>query len=286
MRLAPGAALVAVLAAAPAAPAAEEPPPVSELLAPGRAEPLLIAHRGLSARFPENTMAAFRAAADAGAEMLELDVGLSSDGQVVVLHDATLDRTTDGRGELSGQPWSALAALDAGAWFDPAFAGERLPLLSQVLDELGGRIAINVEIKPEAVHSALAGGIEEQVVAMVRQRGLQPRVTVSSFEPGAVARVHRLDPSIRTAVLYHTELELDPVALVTLFGADGLHCNRHHVTAAAVGALHERGLYVGVYTANEAGELRRLRDLGVDAIFTDDVTAAREALAPAPPAAP
>jgi len=258
--------------------AGEETTAVSELLVPGRTEPLLVAHRGLSARFPENTMAAFRAAADAGAEMLELDVGLSADGRVVVLHDATLERTTPGSGELSAQPWSALLELDAGSWFAPEFAAERLPLLSQVLDELATRIAINIEIKPEAVESTPDGGIEDKVVALVRERRLQDRVVVSSFAPVAVARVEKLEPAIRTAVLYHTELDFDAATLVELYRADGLHCSRRHVTADVVRQLHERGLYVGVYTVNDADDLRRMRSLGVDAVFVDDVEAARRSL--------
>jgi len=251
---------------------------VSALLAAGRAEPLLVAHRGVSARFPENTMAAFRAAADEGARMLELDVGLSADGSLVVLHDATLERTTDGVGLLSSHPLEQLAHLDAGSWFDPRFAAERLPTLEQVFAELGDRIAINVEIKPEAVSSTAEGGIEEKVVALARQHALQSRIVVSSFEPAAVARVKRMAPQIRAALLYHHELDLDPVQLAALFRADGLHLNRRHVTAAAVDALHGSGLYLGVYTVNEAEELLRLRGMGVDAIFTDDPSAARAVL--------
>ena len=251
---------------------------MSALLAADRSTPLLVAHRGLSARFPENTMAAFTAAADEGAAMLELDVGLSADGALVVLHDATLDRTTSGQGPLSQLPLDRLQRLDAGSWFDPRFAAERLPTLQQVFEALGDRIAINVEIKPEAVSSVVEGGIEEKVVALARHQGLQSRVVVSSFEPAAVARVKRLAPEIRGAVLYHHEMDFDPAQLAALFRADGLHVNKRHVTAEIVGKLHAAGLYVGVYTANEPEDLRRLVAMGVDAIFTDDVTASRQVL--------
>ena len=257
---------------------ADEESDVSALLAAGRSTPLLVAHRGISARFPENTMAAFGAAADEGALMLELDVGLSADGALVVLHDATLDRTTSGQGPLSQLPLDRLQGLDAGSWFDPRFASERLPTLQQVFERFGERIAINVEIKPEAVSSSSEGGIEEQVVALVRRQQLQSRVVVSSFEPAAVARVKRMAPEIRAAVLYHHEIEFDPVQLATLFRADGLHLNKRHVTAAVVDELHAAGLYAGVYTANEREDLRRLAGMGVDAIFTDDVVVARALL--------
>jgi len=267
------AALLAVLPAQ-----ASEEGDVSAMLTAGRDAPLLVAHRGVSARFPENTMAAFTAAADEGARMLELDVGLSADGALVVLHDATLDRTTSGQGLLSQIPLDRLQELDAGSWFDPRFAAERLPTLQQVFEALGERIAINVEIKPEAVSSSVEGGIEEKVVALARHHQLQSRVVVSSFEPAAVSRVKRLAPEIQAAVLYHHEIDFDPVQLAGLFRADGMHLNKRHVSAETVDALHAAGLYVGVYTANEPGDLRRLAAMGVDAIFTDDVTAARAAL--------
>jgi glycerophosphoryl diester phosphodiesterase len=245
---------------------------------PGRGSPLLVAHRGVSARFPENTLAAFHAAVADGALMLELDVGLSADGVPVVLHDETLNRTTDGRGPLSAMAWPQVAELDAGSWFGPAFAGEPVPTLARVLDELGGRIAINVEIKPEAVRSEPAGGIEEQVVALVRARALEDQVVISSFEPTAVGRIKRLFPELPAALLYHNELPQDAVALLALYEADGLHVNKRHVTAELVETLHAAGRYVGVYTANSARDLRRLGELGVDAIFTDDVAAARRLL--------
>ncbi len=271
---------VGVMGARPVerAPQDGPPPPVTSLLAPGRTPPLLVAHRGLSARYPENTLSAFRAAADAGALMLELDVGLTSDGRVVVLHDETLERTTDGHGALSATSLSEVQALDAGSWFAAEFAGEPVPTLEAVLDELGPRIAINIEIKPEAVRSTPEGGIEAQVVAMVQDRGLESRVVFSSFEPTAVGRIERLAPSLHTALLYHNEIPFDPVALLELYGVDGLHMNRRHLTPELVARIHESGRYVGAYTANTRKELYPLLWAGVDAIFTDDVSAAASEL--------
>ena len=252
------------------------------LLCAGRAEPLLVAHRGVSARYPENTMAAFVAAVQDGAAMLELDVGLPGDGELVVLHDDTLDRTTDGSGYLQDHGLQQLRTLDAGTWFEPRFAGAPLPTLAEVFDRVGGDIAINVEIKPEAVSSTAAGGIEEKVVALVREKGLTDRVVVSSFEPTAVGRVKRAAPALRASVLFHHEIPFDPATLVALFGADGLHMNKAHATPEIVAALHAAGLYVAVYTANEAADLRRLVELGVDGIFTDDVARARQLLEGSP----
>lgn len=249
-----------------------------ELLCAGRSQPLLVAHRGVSARFPENTLAAFGAAVADGAAMLELDVGLSRDGELVVLHDETLDRTTDGEGFLRDHDLEELRRLDAGSWFDPRFAREPLPTLAETLRRVGREIAINVEIKPEAVASQAAGGVEDEVVALVRAEGLLDRVVVSSFEPTAVARVKRAEPDLRAAVLFHHEMAFDPAVFVGLFGADGLHVNQRHLTPDMVASLHGAGLYVAAYTANEVEDLRRLVELGVDGIFTDDVARARKLL--------
>jgi glycerophosphoryl diester phosphodiesterase len=250
----------------------------AELLCAGRNEPLLVAHRGVSARFPENTLSAFTAAVADGAAMLELDVGLSRDGELIVLHDETLDRTTDGEGLLRDHDLEALRRLDAGSWFDPRFAREPVPTLSEILARVGRDIAVNVEIKPEAVASRAEGGIEDKVVALIREAGLVDRVVVSSFEPTAVARVKRAEPDLRTAVLFHHEMEFDPAVFVALFRADGLHVNQRHLTSGMVASLHGAGLYVAAYTANEVEDLQRLVELGVDGIFTDDVARARTLL--------
>jgi len=248
---------------------------VSELLRPGRRTPLLVAHRGLSARYPENTLAAFRAALDAGAEMIELDVTLSRDGAVIVLHDETLERTTDGSGPPGGLTLEELRRLDAGSWFAAGFAGERIPLLAEVLDLVRGRCALNVEIKPEAVTGSEEGGIEDKVVALVRERGMQRQVLVSSFHPRAVARVGGSASAIRAAWLFHEAVDFDPVARLKELGADGLNLNFEHVSAEIVAQLHAAGLTLVAYTVNDASSLRRIAGLGVDAIFTDDVEAAR-----------
>src|SRR5512143_199880 len=110
---------------------------------PQHRRPLILAHRGASRRAPENTMAAFRLAAELGADGVELDVQLSKDGEVVVMHDSRVDRTTDGHGRIRDLPLAELRALDAGGWYAPEFAGERIPTLAEVLHELGPRLVLN-----------------------------------------------------------------------------------------------------------------------------------------------
>ena len=105
---------------------------------------------GSAPRFPENTLAAFNGAIDAGAHMIELDVSLSRDRKLVVIHDDSVDRTTNGTGSIKALPMEEIGQLDAGSWFDPRFKGERLPTLAQVLDLAKGHLLVNIEIKPEA----------------------------------------------------------------------------------------------------------------------------------------
>ena len=253
---------------------------VADILSPGRKGPLLIAHRGLSGRYPENTIAAFRAAVEAGAEMVELDVALSSDGRVVVLHDATLNRTTSGTGRPADFPLAILKKLDAGSWFAPGFTGEKIPTLAEVLDLVRGRCAVNIEIKAEAVSSRPEGGIEEKVIARVRERRIEEEVLLSSFDPTAITRVKKLAPSVMTAVLYGQEIDFDPAPLVSRCGADGLNMNRRHVKAEVVRAVQRAGLFLCVYTVDDPEELAKLSALGVNGIFTNDIEAAARALDP------
>ena len=131
----------------------------------------IIGHRGYPAKYPENTLAAFEAAIEAGAVMIELDVMLSRDRKVVVIHDATLDRTTNGKGSVADLTLAELKQLDAGSWFDAQFVGQQIPELSEVLDLVNGRAYVNIEIKSnayEAHHPPDA--IEKQVVDWLRQK--------------------------------------------------------------------------------------------------------------------
>jgi glycerophosphoryl diester phosphodiesterase len=160
--------------------------------------PLVIAHRGASGTCPENTLAAFRHAQALGADMIELDVQLARDGNVVVIHDWTLDRTTDGSGPVGARSLAELRALDAGAWFASAFGGERIPTLAEVLAEV--RIPVNVELKPLG-----DDGLEAAALAVVEMAGALPRVVFSSFELAALERLRARSRAASLAVLWETD---------------------------------------------------------------------------------
>lgn len=248
----------------------------------GRAR--VIAHRGYSGAAPENTIAAVRAAIDIGADMAEIDVTLTSDGEVVVIHDSTLQRTTNGGGEVLEFSLADLQLLDAGSWFSKSFAGEPIPTLDAMLAEVDDRILLNVEIKSEAVGL----GVVEKVATAIRARGMTDEIVVSSFSPTALEKMHQLAPEIRTAVLYNKDLHagMDPVEIVTGVGASAFNIKRVRLTPEMLRQCHANGIPVAVYTVNKKRHMRRTIQLGVDAIFTDQpdrmlkVLAKRKAPAP------
>ncbi|MDX2471842.1 MAG: glycerophosphodiester phosphodiesterase family protein, partial [SAR324 cluster bacterium] len=170
--------------------------------------PYLIAHRGFSGSFPENTMASFEAAVTAGAEMLELDIQLSKDKKIFVFHDETLDRTTSGSGRPSALTLEELQQLDCGSWFGSQFSAEKIPTLAKVLQAFSLQIRINIEVKSEAYDAALSPlNITTQLVELLVALKVEKRVIVSSFEPEILKQVHSLNAAIALALLTETNLD-------------------------------------------------------------------------------
>jgi len=224
-----------------------------------------IAHRGASGRAPENTHAAFAAALDLGAEAIELDCQLSVDGELVVIHDETLDRTTDGRGPVGDHSAAELARLDAGSWFGSEFRGERIPRLPDVLAQLRDHVTLNIEIKS----ARDLGLIEPKLAALIAAERAAEWVVFSSFHPEGVRNMRAAAPWARLGVLCDQDPLPDGLALAIELGAELLIPGRRWVDGRVVAAAHARGLDVWVWTVNEPGEMRRLIALGVDAIFSD-----------------
>ena len=166
---------------------------------------LNIAHRGASSAAPPNTLAAFEKAVELGADGIEFDVHLSADGVPVVIHDFTVDGTTDGSGRVAEMTLAQLEQLDAGSSFDPAFAGERIPTLVQVLETCGNRLLLNIELKDLSLRDS---GLERAVIAQVEQRGLGNRVILSSFNPFSLRRAKKIAPRIPVGLLYAPNLPL------------------------------------------------------------------------------
>jgi len=240
----------------------------------------VIAHRGFSGQAPENTLVAIRQAIEVGADMVEIDVTVTADGHVILLHDETLDRTTDGQGSPTSMTLDEIRELDAGSWFAPEYAGEGIPTLTEALETVKDRILINVEIKSEAVEH----GVVPKVAALIVEHEMLDQVVVSSFSPEALRLMKITDPAVITATLFNKELhtDRDPLEIIQEVGSRGFNISGKRLTAAMVERCHRHGIPVAVYTVNEPDEIRRLIELGVNAVFTDHPDLMIEVLAKGP----
>jgi len=212
-----------------------------------------------------------------GADGVELDVQLSKDGEAVVIHDFTVNRTTDGQGPVRGKTLAELRELDAGSWFDARFAGERIPTLEEVIIEVGHQLFLNIELKTRALGDA---PLIAEVVRLIEDHNLVHRAIVSSFNPFALRRVKGLNRCIATGFLHSFDLPAHPLRalLLSLSDPDALHPERHLVTQEYMRWARERGYRVSVWTVDERAEMERLITLGVDGIITNRPDVLREIL--------
>jgi glycerophosphoryl diester phosphodiesterase len=236
-----------------------------------------IAHRGASAAAPANTIAAFEKAVTLGADGIEFDVHLSADGVPVVIHDFAVDATTDGSGLVSEMPLAQLKQLDAGSRFDPAFTGERIPTLGEVLQAFGDRLLLNIELKSTSPRD---NGLERAVVALVEERGLGKRVLFSSFNPFSLRRAKKIAPHILTGLLYAPDLPLylSRAWLAPLAPHEARHPQHTMIDARYMDWARHHGYRVNAWTVDDPGEMRRLIDLKVDGIITNVPDVLRDVL--------
>ena len=237
------------------------------------ARPLLIAHRGASADAPESTIAAFELALEQGADGLELDVHLSADGHPVVIHDFTLERTTDGAGPVSALRVRELKRLDAGGWHDRRFQGQRIQTLQEVLERFRDRTRFWLELKGGP---GLYPGLEERVVSTIEIYDVVDRVVVQSFDPAAIREVRTLNREIRVgAVVARAPL---PPALLVPGTVDAICPALAACSAGLIGEVRQAGLACHVWTVNEPAQMDRLVGWGVSGIITDRPGALRARL--------
>jgi glycerophosphoryl diester phosphodiesterase len=233
--------------------------------------PLIIAHRGYRTRYPENTLVAFKAAMDAGAQMIELDVMLSKDRKVVVIHDAVLERTTNGKGRVSDHTLAELKGLDAGGWFGSLFAGERLPTLEEVLEILDGRIGLNIEIKRDAHEpQGPPDAIERQVVEMVRDRGVLDAVLISSFEWRILENIAAMEDAPAIALLSRYPDEDHHLEHCLKLKAFSWHPRCQELRHEHVREMHQAGLLVFPYNVETSEDYGRMVEMEVDGVITSD----------------
>ncbi|MGH2348408.1 MAG: glycerophosphodiester phosphodiesterase [bacterium] len=217
---------------------------------------LVIAHRGASASAPENTLAAFRLAAEQGADAIELDVRRTHDDRLVVIHDERVDRTSDGRGLVAEMMAEAARRVDAGGWFAPSFAGERIPLLTEVLEAARGRLLVDIELKES--------DLDELVIAAVREAGMDDAVLLTSFQPQALRAPAA--QNLPVGLLFdqgNVDQALEIDATVALPRLDLL-------SGDLVARCRSRGVRVIPWTARTEVQVRRAVDLGADGVIADD----------------
>ncbi|WP_373377964.1 glycerophosphodiester phosphodiesterase [Cupriavidus nantongensis] len=232
--------------------------------------PSHIAHRGAGKLAPENTLAAFRHGAGFGYHMFEFDVKLSADGKPVLMHDATLDRTTSGQGRVDALTLGELALLDAGSWHGPAFAGEPVPTLAAIARYTRANgFLVNIEVKPMPGTETRTGA----AVAIDAQSlwdGAEVPPLLSSFSEDALAAAARVAPGLPRALLLD-KLPGDWLERVRRLGCVALDANHRELDAGVIATAHAAGLRVLAYTVNDPARAAQLLEWGLDGVITDAV---------------
>lgn len=214
---------------------------------------IVTSHRGAGFLEPENTLRAIRRAIDLGADQVEIDVHLTKDGSLVLMHDETVDRTTNGQGKVSELTFSEIRQLDAGQ-------GEQIPTLEEVLALTDGKITPQIELKGPGVAAA--------VINTLHTLQSTNKVILTSFLHQQLSEARRLDPDIHTGALWG-RLPDNVVSQAKHLGVQALHLWHQFITPQIVADAHTRGLLVRAWNANKEEEMQRLIDLGVDAIGSD-----------------
>jgi glycerophosphoryl diester phosphodiesterase len=226
---------------------------------------LAIGHRGALGYAPENTMVSFAKGLECGADLIELDVHLTADDHVVVMHDDDVSRTTDGKGAIRAMTLADIRRLDAGGRFDAKFRGERVPTLDEALDWAKDRIPLVVEVKGGPLP---APGIEERVVRAIRDLGMVDRVMAISFHHTVVKRLKALEGRLATGILYSGRL-VDTVGAARAAGADSVRPHWGYWSRELVDEVHAAGLTASTWVANDEPRMAYLVGMGVDSIGCD-----------------
>lgn len=236
----------------------------------------IFAHRGYSSIYPENTMLSFRKALEAGADGIELDARLTYDEKIIIMHDSSVDRTTNGSGIVRDMTYAEIRALDAGGKKGIAFENEKVPSLEEVLSEIGGRLLLNIELVnyEESNERTLAYSVGE----MVKKHNLCESVIISSFRFNNLVFMKEQHPEIQCGLLTFRSLKgfWGRNILSHSLSVDALHPWYKDVTPALITREHQCGRKVRAWTVNETSDMVRLFHLGVDALYVDDPVTGRE----------
>ena len=223
--------------------------------------PEITAHRGASAYAPENTLIAYQAAIDMGADRAELDVWLSKDGEVVLMHDEELMRTTGAEGMVWELTLKELKKLEAGAWFSEEFKGEAIPTLKEVIHLVRGKMKLNIEVKTSQPEPRIA----RKVVDIVRSENFIDQCIVTSFDRTVIEEVKKIAPEITTGFLFDEDYPED----VMKGNWNILSCSHEITTKAFIDETHRNGKRIHVWTINDEAQIRHFTRINVDGIITD-----------------
>lgn len=228
---------------------------------------LVFGHRGAMARAPMNTLAAFELARAEGADGIELDVHLSRDGHLVVIHDDMVDATTDGLGSVADLTLVEIKSLDAGSWFSDAFASENIPTLDEVFDAFGKDLFINIEIKSSRDSVAR---MEKELAHCIRRHNLRERIIVSCFDPALLQRVRGMMPMVMMGFLYQPDMPAEHYLPLKKLRHEARHPRHDMVDEGYMNWARAQGYFVNVWTVNDPQRAIALRDMGVNAVITDE----------------
>ena len=229
-----------------------------------------VAHRGATAYAPENTIAAFDLAVEMKADYIEIDLQRSKDGELVIIHDTTVDRTTDGTGRVGDLSLAQLRSLDAGSWMGEQFAGEQIPTFEEILDRYRGKVGILIELKAPELYP----GMEEQVAASLTERNLDKpqneKIIIQSFNFESMKKMDRLLPKVPIGVLTSSSTHTTAEALQEFATyAEWFNPSYHIVTPELVDHVHALDMQIGSWTVRSQEAADFLFEMGVDAIITD-----------------
>lgn len=226
----------------------------------------IFAHRGASGNYPENTIVAFKEAARLPVFGVEFDVHMTADGELVVIHDETIDRTSDGTGYVKDMSLADLREYDYGSWFSSEFKGETIPTLTEVLDVFDSTDhKLNIELKSDIFPYE---GMVRKVLDLIAQRQMESRVIISSFDHATIQSVKQLNPHIETAALF-MEVLVHPLDYLRKIPADALHILFPAAIRPSMAEVINSGMPVRTFTVNEESYAKLLKQAGVQAIFTD-----------------
>lgn len=226
-------------------------------------KPEISGHRGASNRAPENTIAAINAAIEDGASWIEIDIQMTKDNRIVLMHDDTVDRTTNGSGRICDLTLEQIRTLDAGSWFDASFQGEKIPLLQEVMDVVRDRVKLNIEIK----HGAFTNNQLNDLLSLIRQNEFEQLCILTSFQKSYIEYIHQLNPHLKVGWII--EFFAEPVEKISSGFYQLVSLHHKLVRPEYVELFHNKGKLVHVWTVNEISEAQQMLHCGVDNIITN-----------------